>query len=421
MKVLHISTWKIPCGIAACTESLVDQLTPLGVESQAYGISPHEIKSMLDEDFKSLVGDIAGRAESFDLIHVQHEFGFFGARSPQSIRNFGRMLKALSKTRRPVLVTFHTDPHFALRLPTSKDAVKQSILNRMWRWHVARQFRGARGCHALVHTAKGRHALVNSGCASDNVSTIPMGHEPRDVRLDPEAKRRAKAKLGLPAKSVLLSMFGFVSPYKGHCVAVEALKQLPKRYRFAVIGGRHPAAGSETTIDTVLQLWKDEDPSRLIITGYADRETIDVYQAATDICLAPYLPSFSLSASAAVTWALTSGRPTVASGIPVFQEINRRGQCLATVAPGAVFELAWMIQKVASDEAMQARLVDAASAYAEANSWAVAARRNLAVYEQALAKRAGAPRPETTVPEPALSATAASQNALGTPKYRLAG
>jgi glycosyltransferase involved in cell wall biosynthesis len=186
-------------------------------------------------------------------------------------------------------------------------------------------------------------------------------------------------------------MFGFISAYKGHRVAVEALKCLPKKYTLAVIGGRHPSAGADATMDQILQAWRDQDPKRLIITGYADRETIDLYQTATDICLAPYLPSFSLSASAALTWALTSGRPTIASGIPVFEDVKRRGDCLATVTPGAACELAWMIESMAADTELQSRLVRNAQAFAEENSWSVAARCNQRVYQDMLRRREQGP------------------------------
>ena len=40
-------------------------------------------------------------------------------------------------------------------------------------------------------------------------------------------------------------MFGFVGAYKGHDIAVKAIKLLPKKYVLAVIGGRHPNSGAE--------------------------------------------------------------------------------------------------------------------------------------------------------------------------------
>jgi glycosyltransferase involved in cell wall biosynthesis len=424
MKVLHVATWKTRCGIASCTESLVEKLDFLGVENQVYGISPYDIQSMLDEDVTALTRDIRRQAETCDLVHVQHEFGFFGSNYLRSLRNFGRLLAALRRSGRPVVVTFHTEPNFPLALPTSKQAVKESILNRLWWWYVARQFRGRKGCHGLVHTAKGRQILVRSGFGKRNAWTIPMGHELRTLCLDAEHKRQAKLRLGIGPKSVLLSIFGFISSYKGHRIAVEALKCLPKKYVLAVIGGRHPSAGTDSTINQMLLAWRDQDPKRLIITGYADRATIDLYQAATDVCLAPYLPIFNLSASAALTWAITSGRPTIASAIPAFEDIRRRGDCLLTVTPGAACELAWMIESLASNAELQARLVQNAQSFAQANSWDAAAKRSLSIYEAILSNRNNGRRANLAKFEPASANNSMSLSEFReTPdiKFKLAG
>jgi glycosyltransferase involved in cell wall biosynthesis len=391
MKVLHVSTWKIRCGIAACTQSLVEQLDVRGVESQVFPIVPHDIRTMVDGDLTNLFGDIAREARNHDLVHIQHEFAFFSSpHARSSFRNFGRLLGMLKNTGRPVIATFHTEPHFPVSLPLSKDRLRLSVLGRLWRWHVSRYFRGGRSAaHALIHNRKGRQSLVNSGFDRQNIIVVPMGHEPREIPSDAATRRAAKARLGLSEDTVLLSMFGFIGSYKGHAVAVKALKTLPKNYVLAIIGGRHPDAGDDATLNNIIRMWRKQDPHRLLITGYADRDTIDVYQAATDICLAPYLSTFSLSASGAVTWAITSGRPTIASGIPAFEEINRKGQCLLTVTPGGADELAWSIKRLVGDEALQTRLVQNADAYARANSWSVAADHNLRAYQQVLSRRGG--------------------------------
>jgi glycosyltransferase involved in cell wall biosynthesis len=171
-------------------------------------------------------------------------------------------------------------------------------------------------------------------------------------------------------------------------------------------------------MNAILRSWRKHDPKRLIITGYADRPTIDMYQTATDICLAPYLPTFNLSASAALTWALTSGRPVIASGIPAFEDINRAGDCLLTVMPGAAPELAWAVERLARDETLQQRLVEKAQAYAEARSWKVAAVRNQEVYEEVLARRT---RSRLFGKVPAHDAAPAADSAQHDTRLKLAG
>src|SRR5204862_4647700 len=107
---------------------------------------------------------------------------------------------------------------------------------------------------------------------------------------------------------------------------------------------------------------------RLMITGFAPRETIDLYHAATDICLAPFLPG-NISGSASATWAFTSGKPTIATNIPAFAEIQQAVDCLLLCTPNAVHELAWHVQQLAGNPALQSKLSQNALQFAALHSW----------------------------------------------------
>ena len=56
------------------------------------------------------------------------------------------------------------------------------------------------------------------------------------------------------------------------------------------------------------------------------------------------------------------------------------------VGPKAPHELAWSIERLAADTALQARLVEKAQTFARANSWSVVADRQLAIYQRFLAR-----------------------------------
>jgi glycosyltransferase involved in cell wall biosynthesis len=388
MRVLHVSTWKTRCGIANYTETLVNQLARRGIDSDVFPLATHEMHTMVESDLTALVAAIGQRARDSDLVHLQHEFGFYSSpTTTSSIVTFGNILDAIKRAARPAVATFHTDPDYSISIPTNRRKLRQLVLAKRWQWRVARHFRNrASAAQALTHTMRGRQALVNSGFDSARVSTVPMGHEMRAVPSSLEIRNAAKAQLGLEPNSVLMSIFGFIGTYKGHEVAMQALRALPPKFVLAIIGGRHPDAGEDPALNNILRAWRKRDPKRLLITGYADRPTVELYQAETDICLAPYRPAFNLSASAALTWCLTSGRPTIASAIPSFREVNHRGDCLMLVTPGAPFELAWAIERLAGDEPTQARLVQNSLRYAEANSWQVVAERTADIYAQVLTR-----------------------------------
>jgi glycosyltransferase involved in cell wall biosynthesis len=223
--------------------------------------------------------------------------------------------------------------------------------------------------------------MIGSGMAPQCVSVVPLGCQLPDPSSPKIDRAQAKAKLGLAPDAILLTIFGFVTAYKGHLPAVQALKKLPKQYHLAIVGGPHPENSIDRTLNSVLEVWEGEDPARLIVTGYVPRETVDLYHAAGDICLAPFL-AVNPTGSASITWALTSGKPTIASNIPAFAEIQAETDCLLLCMPGAVHELAWQIQRLAADQPLQHRLAQNAMRFCEQNSWACVVERLLAVYQE---------------------------------------
>jgi len=179
-------------------------------------------------------------------------------------------------------------------------------------------------------------------------------------------------------------MFGFLGSYKGHDVAVRALARLPERFHLAICGGTHPESDDDTLARVVRLARKLGLEQRVTVTGWLAEAEAELYYAATDICLAPYV-DVALSASGAITWALASGKPTIASRIPAFQGISREQPCLLLTAPGAVDELVWAAEKLAADPDLGAMLVAAARRYTAVHSWDSTAAATADVYSALIA------------------------------------
>jgi glycosyltransferase involved in cell wall biosynthesis len=394
MRVLHVSTWNVPCGIATYCANLVLALDRRDVRSDVYPLAPHLWRSLVAGDVAELVADIATQARRYDLVHVQHEHGLFGhaVSYRAAARNYGAILRLLRDTGRPVVTTFHTEPlgsgpssgRFSLRdaLPNGLRAWGRRTA---WHRHVARSFRA--GAVAIAHTPGTRRSLIRRGIPATAVHVIPHGClTQRDLRID---SLTAKQRLGLPTSSVLLTMFGFVGTYKGQDLAVRALARLPERFHLAICGGPHPES-QDRAFATVLRLVKKLGlEHRVTITGWMPEEEAGLYAAATDVCLAPYRDA-TLSASGAITWALASGRPIVASRIAAFQGICREQPCMLLTAPGMVDEIAWAVEKLAADADLGATLVAAARRYTDAHSWDDTARRTHDLYTALVAGDAAA-------------------------------
>lgn len=378
MRVLHLSTWNRPCGIATYCGNLVRSLDGLGIRNDIYPLEPHLWRTFTAADIAELQGDIAEQSRRYDVVHIQHEHGFFGhaVSYKAAARNYGSLLRQLRAAGTPVVTTFHTEPlgfgeHGRRTLSPQK--LLRNVNRRLaWKHHVSGCFGvGPLDAKAVVHTPTTRRALIKQGMPDGAVHVVEHGCLPqRQAWQNPAA---AKEELGLPVDSVLLTMFGFIGRYKGHDVAVRALAKLPERYHLAICGGAHPEADDDF-LDRLLKLVRHlgiED--RVTITGWLSVDAADVYYAATDICLAPYVDP-NLSASGAITWALASGKPTIGSKVPAFQNICREQPCMLLTTPRMEDEIVWATEKLASDPTHSADLVAAAGRYIDSYSWEETAR-----------------------------------------------
>ena len=412
MKILHMSTWKQRCGIADFAENMVSHLAPLGVENEVFAIDLPRTRYMTSAEFRCELDHGIAMAAGCDLVHMQHEFSLFAGSGglEDSIGHFAYLLSGLHAIQRPVAVTFHTEPTFSTLLTVPdprpggaggaaatlewlirKTRVRRRAarLQRLWLKRVAPFFAGrADSFRALAPTPRMRLGLVNSGCARKSVTLRPHGIAERDASYLTISRDEAKVRLQLPADSVLLTIFGFVAAYKGHSLAVDALKKLPAKYHLAIVGGPSPTDSSDLTLDSIFETWQGEAPDRLHVTGYAPRETIDLYHAATDICLAPFRPEFH-SGSASIGWALSSGKPIIATNIPAFVEVQRGGDCLLMCTPNSVHELAWHIRRLAGDRQLQHKLAQNALNYAQRHSWRQVSRALLDMYREMIGSAPG--------------------------------
>jgi glycosyltransferase involved in cell wall biosynthesis len=387
LRVLHYTTWKTACGIAGYTESLINSLTAQGVSNTVRVIDRQGLHYMSCEEKRQEMDELCRQARDYDVVHVQHEFGFFNP--PFDVwganRNFFRALRQLVRQETPTVITFHTEPCFPTE-PLGLRAFLRHLLNGRVPWHGWTFRRAIRGrtdlVRVIVHNRSTRAAFINVGVPAEIITVLPIGFPEVRSAQCALSSTSAKKRLGFPSDCTLLSLFGFVSRYKGHEVAAKALQNLPPNFCLAVVGGAHPE-GKETTINTLLRIRKNMDPRRLVVTGYVTPAELDLYHAATDICLAPYIDD-TLSSSVAITWAMTSGKPVIASNIRAFREINASAECLLMVTPNAEMELAWLIERLASSPALQARLVANAQRYAREHSWPETALRTAALYEDLL-------------------------------------
>ncbi len=124
IKVLHYSTHDEDCGIADYQQQYVDgAVQSKRVEHEYFPVSPNKAKLLSDDAFNKLLEDLKHKLESFDILHIQHEFSFFNGDQLEKI------ITASHQVHKKVIVTVHTAPNAQLRAVTPGGLHPRTILH----------------------------------------------------------------------------------------------------------------------------------------------------------------------------------------------------------------------------------------------------------------------------------------------------
>ena len=381
MRVLSLSTQNEPCGIATYNDQLRAAFSSLGHQYDVFPIDIDRYQRLARVEIKSYFDPFIEQAANYDAIVLQHEYGLYdaGYSIKEAIKVFSSIVRSVSALNKPTLVFFHSDP------PTFERQLAKLLSSRRRAWELmVHVFRRHPNMHIFVHGPDTRRRYIDRGLPKDRVIDVIHPFPVRPNGLAPWQPKDAQRD------DITLTIFGFVSEYKGYDTALHALSLLPINYRLVIAGGPHPRALRDRTLDKILEsvgisrvafeMPTAQQPAagppqrgtpsnrRIVMTGWLTPEQVQSILGATDIVLAPYKEK-GPSGSGAVTWGLASGRPVIATRTRPFLALNRAERCLQLVSADAPFELARAIIAVASDRAEQERMVSAGLALAERYDW----------------------------------------------------
>lgn len=385
MKVYHVATVNEVCGIGDYARHLMHALAKYGVESIPVPIRWGEHKYMSRSEMHRLYEDIANALPPKSVVHLQLEFGFFCGAYGMELA-FELMDEFFDRLHR-------ADCRLVITLHSFNDSMSK---NEIWKNKIVPRLKAA-GVVGIVPNQHSRLEFIRRGFPPKCLKTLffPCTEDGNAelVVHTPEASVEAKARLGLPADSFVMTTFGFIGAYKGIQTVASSLEWLPDRYVYLLAGQRHPQ-NPERTFDEMLRETKKEYWSiapenkgrRLFVTGHVPSEELETVWAATDVVVCCY-KNIHYTMSAAMSEALSSGKPIIGSIIPSFSELNEKAACLEMVAPDAPCELAFAVQKLAANPAARNRLVQNAYEYARTHTWDRFAREIAEIYKEMEARR----------------------------------
>jgi glycosyltransferase involved in cell wall biosynthesis len=317
----------------------------------------------------------AAEATGAPVVHLQHETFLYGGAA--SIPALVPALRRLRRAGRGPVVTMHhvvdpaaIDADFArvhrVGVPAAAARLGLGAVQRAIG-------RGAK--RVLVHEP-GFAALV------PDARVVPHGVQP----VAPVARDEARARLGrrLDDGRLVVLCFGFLAPYKGLEVALQAASVVHDRVHVVVAGGAHPRLAEAG--DPYAETLRARYGALATFTGYVDDAEVGDWFAAADVALLPYPRPHATSGPLAL--ALGAGTPVLLS--TPLARCAGAPDALAVAAEPAV--LAARLRALADTPAALAELAGASRALAHDRAWPAVAQRHLDVYEEVTHGRGAARR-----------------------------
>jgi glycosyltransferase involved in cell wall biosynthesis len=202
-------------------------------------------------------------------------------------------------------------------------------------------------------------------------TAIPHGIEV----VTPIERAVARRRLGLDGRFTVLC-FGFVAPYKGIEVVLDAARRAGEVIHVVVAGGEHPRMGGEAGFVATLAAQHGDVAT---FTGWVADHDVASWFSAADVAVFPYPRPFS--SSGALALALAHGTPALLSpalarcaGAPSMMTVPTDAQALAD-----------RLTDLATRPAALSELRRWSGVLAAGRRWPAVARQHLELYEEVVA------------------------------------
>ncbi len=374
MKIAYVSTY-LPqqCGIATYTDYViraiqkVSPLVDIKVVAEK-GASPFkqdkfEVVPCWDRN-ENYVDPIISNIKDADIVHIQHEFGIykFDDRLPT-------LLKRLTAERKRTIITIHciTPLQFSNRgvMKMAENCVKKIA-------ELADE--------VIVHLDSQKAILERLGIPSEKIHIITHG-----TALSDADKKDSRRRLKLPEEGNIITVFGFINPFKGLDVSLEVLKEIIYEvedvYLF-IAGGLAPTASEKQRKYVQFlkkMILKNKLTDNVLFSdNFISNKEIPYVFGASDVVL--YLHYHEdRSASGSIHLAIGAKKPVIAYRVPKFEVVKHISDELL-ILPGDVSGIAQTAIRLFTDKEFEQYVLERTEKYRRATSWPVTVRKHLRLY-----------------------------------------
>jgi glycosyltransferase involved in cell wall biosynthesis len=288
------------CGIYTYSHFLLSEL------EKTKGMEVESVSNTCGSGNEKYAGLAQYLGKSFDIVHIQYEFGRFG-----KFFVSGTSTSAFYKsfpTHTNVVTTLH-------ELPKSKNPFIRFMHERFLSTILSRSN------IIIVHTQEMARLKEKYPTHAHKIIVIPHGMVTPKILAE-----KTRLPSHLKGKKII-GFFGFVVPHKNVDQLIEILPSLPPEYVLVIAGGTQ---GHEEYVSSLMP--KAEElgvSSRIHWTGFVEDSKISEILSWMDVVVFPYR---QVTESGTLHIALGHHRNVFTSDLPAFKEIENEYGCLRTYA-----------------------------------------------------------------------------------------
>ena len=367
MRIAVVGTYGVKCGIATYANHLVQELAKqheVMVFAEDY-VCGNELLDFLSDvkivrcfSRNSQSSTLLKELQAFapDIVHIQHEYGIFGA-----LRH--ELDKVAMAFEGRIIVTLHTV------VP-----IVEGIVFDMPR-SVA--------CYVVHNSFAKNHLVEKDGIAANKVAVIGHG----TLILPPMDKSEARQRFDLPQESKIILSHSFIEKRKNIdkiMMATSLLKdELPIYYVHA--GGLHPNSIGKDMQDaqSLLQLPRklNIEPWVRIVAAFINEDDLACYLSAADIIIVMEDSTFPEFRASGIMHTVVPGKAVIASDIPEFNEFPNDAVYKVSLDENA---LSKAIKEILLHPDLADRLAQSLLRYANDTSWQSTAVEHIQLYQKVL-------------------------------------
>ncbi len=378
IKVLHYSPHAEDDGIAKYQEQYLQSMeSSLEVENKFFETSPLKFRKMNESEKENVLKNLRKELKSFDILHIQHEFGLY------EFDDFQRVVDAGKRAGAAVVVSVHLSPDFAIKPVKLGGLGPRSIVNH------ARKIKHKKLMHErhlkpmiaadmlLVHNDITMHALEKAGVDKAKIRKIihPVYSFP-----EPPKTSHVSQQLNKKEGDVIYCTVGMLHKYKGIFDAVKALKFLPDNYKLAIIGGMNPFSDEVPIYNKICDLIDTLGlTDRVYITGFVkDDQEMNSFIRECDVCVFPYDGTYYANlSSGSINLGFSNSMPVIAYPTAGFVELSKSADGAVKLCDTfAYYELARELQRIdMTEQSIRS------TSYAKKMAWPIMAQELIDTYK----------------------------------------